>query len=184
MEDQSKRDRTRDALLESLPKGGVVAEIGVWEGGFSSRILHICAPRELHLIDPWLYLPAFSNTGFGKKKNAHLMEARYHAVCAKFADDPRVKVHRMTSEVGLSQFEDHALDWVYLDGNHNFPFIDNDLTLSLRKVKRGGIIAGDDYYWEAQAGQTPVRHAVGAMLRADMALKVTGNQYRIDLALA
>lgn len=182
MDDMSKRDRTRGRLLKSLPKGGVVAEIGVWEGEFSARILEICAPKELHLIDPWLYQPEFSNTGFGKKKNALLMEERYQAVVARFADDPRVKIHRMTSEQALAQFDDGFLDWVYIDGNHNAPFIDNDLALSLRKVRPGGVIAGDDYHWMTEAAGAPVRHAVTQMLRDDMELRLMGNQYRIGLS--
>jgi hypothetical protein len=121
MTEESKRDMLRGRLLKGLPKGGVVAEIGVWEGGFSQRILEICEPKELHLIDPWLYMPEFSNTGFGKKKNEHLMEQRYHDVVARFAGDPRVKVHRATSEAGLSALPDGFLDWVYIDGNHNEP---------------------------------------------------------------
>jgi len=33
-----------------MPIGGVCAEIGVWEGDFSLRILEITRPRELQMI--------------------------------------------------------------------------------------------------------------------------------------
>ena len=178
----SKRDRTRGRLLRNLPKGGVVAEIGVWEGDFSARILEICQPKELHLIDPWLYQPEFPNTGFGKKKNATSMEERYHKVVARFAADPRVKVHRMTSDQGLAQFADGSFDWVYIDGNHNAPFIDQDLEAALLKVKADGLIAGDDYYWEAAEGVAPVRAAVDRLVTTGRSLQLMGNQYRIGLS--
>lgn len=184
MEEISKRDRVRGRLLESLPKGSVVAEIGVWEGDFSARILEICQPKELHLIDPWLYLPEFSNTGFGKKKNEHLMEERYHKVVQRFADDPRVKVHRATSDEALSKMEDGSLDWVYIDGNHNEPFVGNDLALCLKKVKANGIISGDDFNWMSDSQGAPVKRAVEAMV-ADLgpkaALKLMANQYIVRL---
>lgn len=184
MTEQSKRDMVRGRLLQSLPKGGVVAEIGVWEGGFSQRILEICDPAELHLIDPWLYMPEFSNTGFGKKKNEHLMEQRYHDVVARFASDPRVKVHRATSEAGLSALPDASLDWVYIDGNHNDPFIGNDLRLSLQKVKPDGLITGDDFNWQTETSGAPVKLAVEALVASlgDAAtLRLMANQYIIKL---
>ena len=72
----SRREMMRGRLLDKMPKGGTAAEIGVWEGQFSRRILEICAPDRLHLIDPWMYMPEFSNTGFGRKKNENLMEVK------------------------------------------------------------------------------------------------------------
>jgi hypothetical protein len=182
---EGRRDEVRGRLLESLPKGGVVAEIGVWEGDFSQRILDICQPRELHLIDPWKYMPEFSNTGFGKKKNADAMGQKYHAVVARFAADPRVKVHRATSQTALAGMADGSLDWVYIDGNHNEPFIGNDIALCLQKVKADGVIAGDDYNWMADELGAPVKRAVAAALAGlggRARLKVTGNQWRLQLA--
>ena len=183
-EEQSKRDRVRGRMLEQLPKNGVVAEIGVWEGDFSQRILDICQPKELHLIDPWLYMPEFPNTGFGKKKNEHLMEERFQKVSARFADDPRVHIHRAFSDVALSGFPDAALDWVYIDGNHNEPIIGNDLSLSLQKVKPNGTIAGDDFNWMSEAQAAPVKRAVEALvedLGPKASLRLMANQYIITL---
>lgn len=182
--DAGKRERKRGKLLESLPKGGVIAEIGVWEGAFSRRILDICQPTVLHLVDPWLYQPEFSNTGFGRKKNETLMEEKYQAVVAALGSHPAVRIHRATSEAALSAMPDGSLDWVYVDGNHNEPFIGNDLALCLRKVKPGGIIAGDDFNWSPGGEDAPVKRAVEALLLdlGDQAsLRMIANQYMIRL---
>lgn len=180
----SKRDKLRDRMLGQLPKGAIVAEIGVWEGFFSGRIMEICQPATLHLIDPWLYMPEFANTGFGRKKNEHLMEQKWHDVTARFKDQPQVKVHRGLSEVVLGGMPDGALDWVYIDANHNEPFIGNDLALCLAKVKHDGIIAGDDFNWQSDQSGAPVKHAVEKMLAelGDQAsLTLMANQYIIKL---
>lgn len=182
--EESKRERVRGRLLGLMPKGARVAEIGVWEGDFSKRIVDICEPAELHLIDPWLYQPEFGNTGFGRKKNEHLMEVKYQGVVERFKDEPRVKVHRATSDVALNSLPDGALDWVYIDGNHNEPFIGQDIALCLRKVKHDGIICGDDFNWMSDAQGAPVKTAVEAALAelGDQAeLQLMANQYIIRL---
>ena len=158
-----KRDIVRRQMLESLPKNGHGAEIGVWEGRFSDDILEVTEPEMLHLIDPWEYMPEYSNTGFGRKRNAERMPEMYTQVCEKFENEPRVKIHRATSEEALGALEDGSLDWVYIDGNHNEPFISNDLKLAQKKVKAGGVIAGDDYYWNKDEG-APVKSAVDTMV--------------------
>lgn len=184
METENRRERVRGRLLAQMPKGARAAEIGVWEGGFSRRILEICEPAELHLIDPWQYMPEFGNTGFGRPKNEYLMEAKYQDVVAALGSDPRVRIHRATSEAALSAMPDGSLDWVYIDGNHNEPFIGRDLELCLAKVKPDGIISGDDFNWQAEAMGAPVRRAVEAMMErlGDQArLQLMANQYIIRL---
>lgn len=179
----SRRDARRTQLLDKMPKGGIAAEIGVWEGRFSERMLAVARPVELHLIDPWLYQPAFANTGFGRRKNEQRMEQMFHDVTAKFAAVPAVKVHRATSAVALAGFADAYFDWVYIDGNHNDPFISEDLALCRRKVKPGGLIAGDDYGWQSGNG-APVKQAVNRLVAelGDTAkFRLIGNQYLIRL---
>lgn len=181
----SVRAANREALLETFPKGGRGAEIGVWKGDFTEVILRVCAPRLVHLIDPWLYQPDFANTSFGHARNRDRLQQMYRAVAARFADDPRVSIHRMTSEEALSAFSPGALDWVYVDGNHNEPFIGRDLELSLRAVRPGGIIAGDDYFWKADDGDDrPVQRAVDAFVQKlgqRASFTRFGGQYRIEL---
>lgn len=47
---------TRQSILSCLPESNIVCEIGVDIGNYSEDILTNCNPKELHLIDPWLYL--------------------------------------------------------------------------------------------------------------------------------
>jgi hypothetical protein len=178
---ENKRVSIRRKMLETLPKNGVGAEIGVWEGKFSSDILAITDPTTLHLIDPWQYMPEFSNTGFGRKRNADRMAEMYQHVVDKFKDDKRVVIHRSTSAATLSKMEKASLDWVYIDGNHNAPFIADDLSIAMQKVKPGGVIAGDDYYWNKDEG-APVKTAVQALVTTHgdtVDFELIGQQYII-----
>ena len=42
---------SRNELVNNLPRGGRVAEVGTYRGAFARHILATCTPTELHLID-------------------------------------------------------------------------------------------------------------------------------------
>ncbi|MGH7859695.1 MAG: hypothetical protein ACREQY_20400, partial [Candidatus Binatia bacterium] len=78
------KDR-RAFLLRMLPRDAVCAEIGVWKGELSRRILDKTSPRRLHLIDPWLFQPEFPTRiyGGGAAKSQGDMDEIYRAVVAE-----------------------------------------------------------------------------------------------------
>jgi hypothetical protein len=112
------------------------------------------------------------------------MDEKHRLVVETFRDNPAVRIHRATSQEALSALPDGYLDWVYIDGNHNEPFIGQDIALCLRKVKPNGMIAGDDYNWQAEQSGAPVRRAVEAALAElgpKASLRLMANQYLIAL---
>ena len=44
------------------------------------------------------------------------------------------------------------MDWIYIDGNHLYEFVRDDLAAALPKLRPGGYLACDDYghagWWE------------------------------------
>jgi hypothetical protein len=142
----------RRFLLETLPKGSIGAEIGVHLGDFSSQLLEAVQPRELYLIDPWAHESAteYRDAWYGGKASGGQseMDARHASVCRRFAREAssgRVKIHRGYSGEVLGGFTDAYFDWVYIDGNHLYEFVKQDLELSFAKTKPGGYVCGDDY---------------------------------------
>lgn len=143
---------TRYDLLRSLPFGGVIAEIGVAKGAFAREILRTCRPAVLHLIDTWA--PVLD------APNAHLdphnvpdedAERRYRDVVQRFASEPSVLIHRGPSRHILPMLRAGSLDWAYIDADHRYEAVRDDLTLCLRAVKSDGLIAGHDYTDSAYA---------------------------------
>ena len=124
----------RDELLECMPKGGKVAELGVDEGNFSARILEITNPATLHLVDVW-------------------GDARYHegkalSVQSRFADEienGQVNITRGLSLEAVDAFEDGYFDWIYIDTDHSYQTTIQELQQWAPKVKANGVIAGHDY---------------------------------------
>ena len=65
-------------------------------------------------------------------------------LAAEFGQSPIVKVARSESGAFLSGLQDHALDYVYIDGDHGYAGALRDLRLARRKVRPGGYIFGHD----------------------------------------
>lgn len=156
-----KGENPRLTLLRRMPRNAVCAEIGVWKGGFSEKILDVTAPRRLHLIDPWEFQEEFSERMYGGSvaKSQADMDAIFEEVRARLGALENVDLNRGRSEDVLAGFPDGYFDWVYIDGNHYYEYVLRDLELCHVKVKPGGIVAGDDYLWGAKDG-FPVRRAV------------------------
>ncbi|HET9582100.1 MAG TPA: class I SAM-dependent methyltransferase [Gemmatimonadota bacterium] len=159
------RERRRTLLLETMPRHGVCAEIGVWKGDFSERILRVAQPRELHLVDPWSYEAGSEQWhGTGAAGSQDRMDRIYDAVRDRFRGNPRVRIHRADSRACSELFADESLDWVYVDGDHLYDAVLFDLRTLAPKVKPGGFIAGDDLTWGEENGY-PVLRAVAEFVR-------------------
>jgi hypothetical protein len=144
--------RGRSRLLCLVPAGGICAEIGVWKGDFSQRILDAVEPAELHLIDPWRAMQddAYEDAWYGGmlEHGQRDMDALHRSVLDRFAparDAGIVQIHRLPSAEAAPRFPDAYFDFVYIDGNHYEEYVRADLEAWAPKVRLGGIIAGDDY---------------------------------------
>lgn len=133
----------RLSLLEKLPKGGIVAEIGVDTGDFSEKILSINKPKKLHLIDVW------GSQRYSQDKKI--------AVEEKFIIDIQagnIEINLGYSTKMVTCFEDAYFDWIYIDTDHSYGTTRDELKLYAPKLKKGGIIAGHDYevgHWNSLA---------------------------------
>jgi predicted O-methyltransferase YrrM len=116
----------RTALLKRLPKGGIVAEVGTLQGEFAREILRIVEPRELHLID-----------------------LEIHPRVREMADDPLLRdclrVHHRDSVQALKSFPDRMFDWIYIDAQHHYEEVKQDIAAARDKVKPDGLLVFNDY---------------------------------------
>ena len=165
------RPNGRQRLLRKLPRGAIGAEIGVWKGTFSAALLEKLEPRELHLVDPWEFMPDKPRTiyGGGDIAGQRGMDAIYEEVVHRFAaatDAGRVKIHRGRSIDAASSFPDSYFDWIYVDGDHSYEGVTSDLAAWRNKIKPGGCIAGDDYMVDGAWFGDSVKRAVDEFVAA------------------
>jgi hypothetical protein len=141
----------RKAAIDLVARNGVGAEIGVHMGDFSSTILTLAQPTKLYLIDPWKYFPepAYKESLYGGDRITQKdMDGRYERVVRRFAREISVGtivVYRELSIMAAFRIKDGELDFVYVDADHSYEGVSQDLRAFFPKVKRGGLIIGDDY---------------------------------------
>jgi Methyltransferase domain len=176
---QTKKRLSRRWLLAKMPKNAVCAEIGVYTGRFSQRIVDFTRPARLHLIDPWRYQPseAYEKSYFGAEVagGQESMERRYNHVTSMFSSEisaGSIVVHRAESGKAAAEFKDHYFDWIYVDGNHLYEFVRDDLYLFLPKIRPGGYICGDDYHDRRTWFEGGVKRAVDEFIAAGKAKPV------------
>ena len=57
-------------------------------------------------------------------------------------------LHITDTITASSYYEDESLDFVFVDASHEYEDVLQDIKAWYPKIKKGGIIAGDDYKWE------------------------------------
>jgi hypothetical protein len=139
----------RKAVLHFLPKNSIGAEIGVFKGDYSKQLYAIAAPQKLFLVDPWANkLGDTYQKSMYSNNSVNNMNEIYTNVCNEFTKPKyknNVDVLRIESKEFFEKISDELLDFIYIDGDHNYPGISEDLRLSYPKVKKHGLICIDDY---------------------------------------
>lgn len=136
--------KTRIEFLESLDKGLVIAELGVFKGDFSKMIYDICQPKQLYLVD---LFEGNVQSGDVNGENIEVYQATklLRIVEEKFASVPYVFIKKRDSVEFLKSFPDQCFDLIYIDSSHQYEHTKKELVEALRVIKKGGIIAGHDY---------------------------------------
>lgn len=129
--------------LKSRELVGDGVEIGVMFGQFSKHMLANW-PGRLFMIDPWENQPP--SRYLDGCNSLDMDKARQRAIDAVAEFGARAVIMREYSISAARHFDDSQLDWVYIDSNHRYENIKEDLITWLPKIKKNGIISGHDFY--------------------------------------
>jgi len=117
------------------------AEIGVNKGRFSKWMMYKMRRNKpkLFLIDNYPVYEDFGYYADPVRQKACYEEAKVRL--AKFNCEWVLK----SSMEAVKDFLDNSLDFVFIDANHHYEFVVNDIAEWSKKVKPGGIVSGHDY---------------------------------------
>lgn len=118
------------------------AEVGVYCGGNSFCILNNSNVEKLFIIDPYSYID--DNTSL--LRNQDFLDMLYLFVKIRITEfGQRANLLRLTSVEAAKKFKNLSLDFVFLDANHMYEAVKEDLNIWFDKIRPGGLFAGDDY---------------------------------------
>jgi Methyltransferase domain len=146
-------------------------EIGTDRGEFAEVLCKTIPNLYLNCIDPWkaeAYTPGEQPES---GENQDFFDDRYHETSQRLLPY-NANIIRLTSMQALNNFEDNSLDFVYIDGNHDFLNVTQDIHYWYRKVHPGGIISGHDYVNYPFRKYNHVKKVVQAYARAYQLLPV------------
>lgn len=158
-------NRWREQYLEFLKEvpHKVGAEIGVYKGDNAVSLLSGLDDLELlYCVDPWEEYDGYvvNNTPATVEEKA-TFGGMYAAFTKKIAPyRHRISIIKDYSVKASQMIRDSELDFIFIDGNHEYSHVKEDIIAWRSKVKKGGIISGHDYVTDTRAIRYGVKKAV------------------------
>jgi hypothetical protein len=116
------------------------AEIGVWDGVFSEVLCKSIPGLKLYSIDCWE-----TYKGYKDHTLNHNMQNAYEVAKTRLEPYGAILIKKFSMDA-VKDFADESLDFVFIDGNHEYEFVKEDINAWAPKVRKGGIVSGHDYY--------------------------------------
>lgn len=123
-------------------------EIGSFEGESACWLLkNILTNQESHLtcIDPWKDELPYQNN---YREKIHLAKDLFDENTKEFKNLTTIQGY---SHIELRKLPLEHFDFIYVDGSHKHTDCLEDMILSWRLLKSGGIMAIDDYLWDNES---------------------------------
>lgn len=126
---RNRRELAKHFADQGFTKG---AEVGVYLGYYSRVLLDTIPGLELTCIDSW-------NLNDTRKR-------AFELAVENLAPYPKANIIRSTSVEAARSFEDGSLDFVFIDADHSYKAVKEDINAWYPKVRSGGILSGHDYF--------------------------------------
>jgi predicted O-methyltransferase YrrM len=144
-------------MVKRFPSGSTFVEIGAWKGK-SSAYMSVEIANSGKQID-FYCIDTFE--GSVEHRNNPELSQLYDIFKSNMKPVENYYTDmKMTSMKAVKKFENESIDFVFIDGSHEYEDIKDDITYWLPKVKRGGVLAGHDYYFPPQPPSWGLRNSV------------------------
>jgi len=120
----------------------VVAEIGVEKGLHAAGMLTNMNIKKLYLVDHYLAYQDCSSQVVSQETNDYEYSVMFKNLWNYF---DKIVLVTKPSVFAATLFPDEFFDFVYIDANHDYEYVRQDIYSWWSKVKVGGILGGHDY---------------------------------------
>lgn len=120
------------------------AEVGVANGKYSEMLCNLNPGVKLLSVDPW---SSYSEDPRRGRKH----EQAYREATERLTPYNATLIRKKSMD-GVKDIPKGSLDFVYIDGNHTFDYVMQDIIEWSKRIRPGGIVSGHDYYKFRNAG--------------------------------
>lgn len=122
-------------------KSLIGVEVGVYKGQHAREMLERLDIKQLMLVDPWEDYEEYTDKRIKKQIEIALVDAK--KLLESF-EEKLLWVKNYSVEAA-KKVKDNKLDFVYIDGNHDYEYVKKDIEVWYPKLKKGGLFGGHDY---------------------------------------
>jgi len=126
-------------------KNPIGAEIGVYQGVMSERLLANIPDLTLYMIDIWSPVTDETDESIKERYFDRWEENLNLALDVWFVFKERAEILKLSSFEASKLFDDESFDFVYIDADHRYEAVKADILAWLPKVKKDGWLCGHDY---------------------------------------
>ena len=150
-------------------------EVGTYMGKYAEVLCQANPKLRLTCVDPWVAYNGYKDYSTQRSLNKGYEGAKI------VAEKYKCTMVREFSVDAAKQFPDGYFDFVYIDANHELPWVIQDLYTWIPKVRKGGVISGHDYLFGDLCPVLQVVPAVHAYTQANRIKKwyVLGRQRKM-----
>ena len=124
-------------------------QIGSYRGESTEMFVKSNAFKIFYCIDPWE--PGYDPKDLASTPEIVLAEQDFDR---RFKNNEIIKKIKMKSTDAINLFQDLSLDFIYIDGCHQYEAVKEDLKNYFPKVKLNGMVCGHDYNYAPFPGVT------------------------------
>ncbi len=161
----------KEVVTSILKPQLVIAEIGSWKGHSASLIAGLIKEQggQLYCIDHWL---GDGHSQFDKEAKERDIFAIFKSNMVELELWDIIHPMYMDSVSASVIFADNILDMVFIDAEHSYKSVKEDIIVWYPKVKMGGIVCGHDWGDPIQrGGHRGVTEAIEELLEKDYKVK-------------
>lgn len=134
------------ALVARLPDGGSFAELGVWKGRSLCAISDLIQEKHLTVYAVDTFQGSTGEVLHWEAKQKDI-QAMFRESMETFGLTPSVTIMAMSTDEAAKQIPDASLDLVFIDADHRYANVKQDLLTWMPKLKETGRMAGHDWTW-------------------------------------
>jgi hypothetical protein len=131
-------------LVKTLPDRSLIVEMGSYVGGSIVTLAAALLARGHTLWSAESFTGNLDNTVDGFPLPTLKKYVQNTKSNLPFLN---INIAQLPGHFAASMFEDESIDFMFIDGDHSTEAVLRDIEMWLPKVKKGGILAGDDIGW-------------------------------------